>query len=402
MLSPAKRRAGRRRGPTGRCLLPRRVAGDQSPAAAGQYIAIVERLRRRLRCSASASATRRSWRSAGREVGYARELVHGKASPVRHDARGLFIWFAGSKVRGRGLQFLARSPPPARRARADRIRRRRRGDGGTTPQPAGCRHPVPPRIGADARRACARAQLPGGAAVIQHALAQLLDGRDLTRDEARQTMAVIMAGEASEAQIAGFLVALRARARQRTRSADVRTRARARPPRQPAANGSRRRGGHTRAATGANTYNISTCGSPGRVRGGRHAVAKHGNRAASSQTGAADVLEALGFELELPERIERSIDELGFGFLFAQARHPAMRRAARPTRSLRRGVPSSTCSDRSPARPVRARSSSASRDSARTLADALVNFRDDARAFVDTAPAASTSSRRVGRISSAK
>src|SRR4029079_4877255 len=65
------------------------------------------------------------------------------------------------------------------------------------------------------------------------------------------------------------------------------------------------------------------------------AVAKHGNRAASSQTGAADVLEALGFELELPpERIERSIDELGFGFLFAQAHHPAMRHAAPVRREL--------------------------------------------------------------------
>ena len=65
------------------------------------------------------------------------------------------------------------------------------------------------------------------------------------------------------------------------------------------------------------------------------AVAKHGNRAASSQTGSADVLEALGFQLELPpEKIERSIDELGFGFLFAQAHHPAMRHAAPVRREL--------------------------------------------------------------------
>src|SRR6202040_4248035 len=56
---------------------------------------------------------------------------------------------------------------------------------------------------------------------------------------------------------------------------------------------------------------------------------------ASSQAGAADVLEALGFELaQPPERIERSIDELGFGFLFAQAHHPAMRHAAPVRREL--------------------------------------------------------------------
>jgi anthranilate phosphoribosyltransferase len=169
--------------------------------------------------------------------------------------------------------------------------------------------------------------------VIQQVVSRLLDGHDLSREDARATMGEIMAGEATQAQIAGFLVALRAKGETAEEIAGCAEAMREHVLR---VNPARRdlvdvvgTGGD-----GANTYNISTAAALVVAAAGA-AVAKHGNRAASSQTGSADVLEALGFRLELaPERIERSIDELGFGFLFAQAHHPAMRHAAPVRREL--------------------------------------------------------------------
>jgi anthranilate phosphoribosyltransferase len=163
--------------------------------------------------------------------------------------------------------------------------------------------------------------------VIQATLGRLLDRHDLSREEARDTMNEIMRGDATQAQIAGFLVALRAKGET---AAEIAGCAEAMREHVLAVRPQRRdlvdivgTGGD-----GANTYNISTAAAL--VAAGAGAgIAKHGNRAASSATGAADVLEALGLRLDLePERIERSIDELGFGFLFAQAHHPAMRHAA--------------------------------------------------------------------------
>jgi anthranilate phosphoribosyltransferase len=167
--------------------------------------------------------------------------------------------------------------------------------------------------------------------VIQQALARLLDGHDLSREEAKGVMGSIMSGEATPAQIAGFLIALRAKGETADEIAGC-----AEAMREHALPVRPQRGDLVDTAgtggDGARTINISTAAALVAAAAGA-GVAKHGNRAVSSACGSADVLEALGFDLDQStERVARSIDELGFGFLFAPTHHPAMRHAA-PVRS---------------------------------------------------------------------
>jgi anthranilate phosphoribosyltransferase len=169
--------------------------------------------------------------------------------------------------------------------------------------------------------------------VIQQALARLLDGESLSRGDARAVMGAIMEGEATAAQIGALLVALRLKGETADEIAGfaeaVRAHALAVRPQRDDLVDTAGTGGD-----GAATINISTAAALVAAAAGA-GVAKHGNRAVSSACGSADVLEALGFDLELPpERIERSIDELGFGFLFAPAHHPGFRHAAPVRREL--------------------------------------------------------------------
>jgi anthranilate phosphoribosyltransferase len=169
--------------------------------------------------------------------------------------------------------------------------------------------------------------------VIQQALGRLLDGHDLSRAQAREVMDEIMRGEATPAQMGAFLVALRIKRETPDEIAGCAEAMRdhvlaVRPKRRDLVDTAGTGG------DGARTFNISTAAALVAAAAGA-GVAKHGNRAVSSASGSADVLEALGFPLELPpELIERSIDELGFGFLFAPAHHPAMRHAAPVRREL--------------------------------------------------------------------
>jgi anthranilate phosphoribosyltransferase len=169
--------------------------------------------------------------------------------------------------------------------------------------------------------------------MIQAVISKLLDGTQLARAEARAVMDEIMSGEATPAQIGGFLIALRAKGEtpdEITGCAEaMRDHVLAVRPRRDDLVDTAGTGGD-----GAHTINISTAAALVAAAAGA-AVAKHGNRAVSSACGSADVLEALGFTLEQePQRIAKSIDELGFGFLFAPSHHPAMRHAAAVRKEL--------------------------------------------------------------------
>ena len=169
--------------------------------------------------------------------------------------------------------------------------------------------------------------------MIQAAITNLLDRKELARAEARAVMDEIMRGEATAAQIGGFLVALRSKGETADEITGCAEAMRdhvlvVRPGRDDLVDTAGTGG------DGAHTINISTAAALVAAAAGA-GVAKHGNRAVSSACGSADVLEALGFTLEQePQRIARSIDELGFGFLFAPSHHPAMRHAAAVRREL--------------------------------------------------------------------
>ena len=169
---------------------------------------------------------------------------------------------------------------------------------------------------------------------IQNAIAHIIQDNDLTEEEAYAVMTAIMSGECTQAQIGGYLVGLAAKGESIAEIAGS-----ARAMREHAIVVHHRSNGQLVDTCGtggdhSGTFNISTtvafvvagCGIP---------VAKHGNRSITSKSGSADVLKALGVNLDLtPDQVGECIDEIGIGFLYAIHHHPAMKHAIGPRREL--------------------------------------------------------------------
>jgi anthranilate phosphoribosyltransferase len=166
-------------------------------------------------------------------------------------------------------------------------------------------------------------------------LAKVMQRQNLSAEEAEQAMQLIMSGEATQAQIGGYLVALRMKGET---VAEITGSARAmRAHASPvclAESGDPLLDTAGTGGDGAHTFNISTAAAFV-IAGAGSKVAKHGNRAASSRCGSADVLNELGVNLDLlPEQVGQCIEQIGIGFLFAPRFHPAMKHAAGPRREL--------------------------------------------------------------------
>ncbi|WP_430460075.1 anthranilate phosphoribosyltransferase [Thalassolituus sp. LLYu03] len=168
---------------------------------------------------------------------------------------------------------------------------------------------------------------------IKTALARVVERQDLTTDEMIDVMRQIMTGQCDDAQIGGFLVALRMKSESIDEIVGAVTVMRE------LATGVKVTADHAvdivgTGGDGANLFNVSTASSF-IVAAAGGTVAKHGNRGVSSKSGSADLLEAAGVNLNLTsDQVARCINELGVGFMFAPTHHSAMKHAIGPRKSL--------------------------------------------------------------------
>ncbi len=169
--------------------------------------------------------------------------------------------------------------------------------------------------------------------MIQEAIAKLIEKKDLTQEEAEAVMNQMMEGKATDAQIGGFLIALRIKGETIDEIAAcarvMREKASTINPKVDMLVDTCGTGGDK-----SGTFNISTTAAFV-VSGAGVAVAKHGNKSVSSKCGSADVLKQLGVNIELsPEEVEKCIESVGIGFMFAPLFHGAMKYAIGPRKEL--------------------------------------------------------------------
>jgi anthranilate phosphoribosyltransferase len=168
--------------------------------------------------------------------------------------------------------------------------------------------------------------------MIREAIQTVVEGRSLSMDEAARVMEELMDGQVTPSQFGAFVTALRIKGETVEEIAGLARTMRAKALKVNSSGPVVDTCGT--GGDGASTFNVSTT-SAFIVAGAGLKVAKHGNRAMSSKSGSADVLEALGVKIELtPEQVEECLNRTGIGFMFAPAFHPSMKYASAPRREI--------------------------------------------------------------------
>jgi anthranilate synthase/phosphoribosyltransferase len=335
--------------------------GPGTPDEAGISVELVKRFHRDIPILGVCLGHQAIGRAFGGQVGRAKRVMHGKLSAIEHDQEGVFHNLPTPLTATRYHSLIVQEPLPADLVATARdgelgevmaVRHTRYPVVGVQFHPesilteyghemlynflqieAGVVEPTQPMPVAEAKEEAAPA--PIFVMPIKTAISKVMEGDSLTIEEAEEVMSQIMSGEATPAQIGGYLMALRMKGEtvdeitgsaRAMRRAAVRVKTVTPPAELVDVVGT--------GGDGSGTFNISTTAAFV-VAGAGQKVAKHGNRAASSKSGSADVLGALGVNLELtPEQVTRAIDEVGIGFLFAVKHHPAMKHAIGPRREM--------------------------------------------------------------------
>ncbi len=347
--------------------------GPGTPDDAGISLALVERFAPSLPILGVCLGHQTIGQAFGGRVVRAGRLMHGKVSPVLHDGQGIFGGLPSPLTATRYHSLVVAEPLPgclevsARTPEGEMmgLRHRQYPTVGVQFHPesiltehghqllknfleADRRHlhlrcapaqvQVRPAVDNEIRPAAAKSlsiiNVGGKTMSIKEAIAKVMERQDLTEVEAEAAMTQIMEGQATPAQIGAFLTALRMKGESVAEIAGcARAMRRSAVPVHP----SRAELVVDTCGTGGDgsgTFNISTTAAFV-VAGAGQPVAKHGNRSVSSRCGSADVLEALGVNLELtPDQVAACVDEVGIGFLFAPKLQPAMKYAIGPRREL--------------------------------------------------------------------
>jgi len=278
----------------------------------------------------------------GGKVDRAPRLMHGKTSQVIHDRQGIFAGLPTPFEAMRYHSLVVYEPIPAElkviattvEGEIMALKHRQHPTYGVQFHPES----ILTEHGKQLLKNFLELKVPvmkGENTMLKPFISKAINRVDLSAVEAQEAMNIIMTGQATPAQIGAYLVALRMKGESIAEiTGSVRAMRANAVKIKPEANGQTIYDVVGTGGDGKYTFNISTAAAFV-VAGTGRKVAKHGNRAASSQCGSADVLSALGVDLEMtPEQVRQAIEEIGIGFMFAPKFHPAMKHAIGPRKEI--------------------------------------------------------------------